>query len=146
MSDNFLIPLVSYIDERGFFRELLRASVLPDTFAQLSHSRMYQGTIKAWHYHRNQVDYWYIVSGVILAAICKLDADCHQSGDIHEWLLGEGQENVILRIPPMYAHGLKVLQGPADMIYMTSQEYDGTDEGRLHYQALNYDWEKKIIT
>src|SRR5438093_12960383 len=49
-------------DERGFFRELLRA---PDAFrahdfGQLSHSLMHTGVVKAWHVHRQQTDWWYV--------------------------------------------------------------------------------------
>jgi dTDP-4-dehydrorhamnose 3,5-epimerase len=138
--------LVTHPDTRGFFREILRASdeIMTD-FGQLSHSMMYTGTIKAWHYHKQQTDLWYVAAGVILAAVCQLDAGQHPISEVYEYGLGDNAPGRVLCIPPGWAHGLKVLQGPAHLIYVTSREYDPDDEGRLPYDALAYDWFKQDI-
>jgi dTDP-4-dehydrorhamnose 3,5-epimerase len=59
--------LVTHLDERGFFREIIRTTddFFADGFGQWSHSLMYQGVIKAWHIHEKQVDWWYVASGVL---------------------------------------------------------------------------------
>ena len=64
--------LKSHGDDRGFFREIVRKT---DTFfheggfAQWSHSKMVKDTVKAWHYHHIQYDWWYIGMGQIEAVL-----------------------------------------------------------------------------
>jgi dTDP-4-dehydrorhamnose 3,5-epimerase len=40
------------------------------------------------------------------------------------------------------AHGYKVLNGPAHLLYITSRVYDPNDEGRLPHDdaRIGYDW------
>lgn len=159
-----LIPLVTHTDERGYFREILKAGQLPK-FGQWSMSYMYSDIIKAWHCHLHQSDYWFCVSGVIKAVVC----DLRESINMHffngakaavegynfrpylskiescEYILGDNQPPQVLVIPPGVAHGLKVLQGPAILMYITSEEYNPDDEGRIPYDALGYDWDKRVI-
>jgi len=66
-----LIPLATHADERGFFREVLRTTDI-ESFGQLSWSSMYHGTIKAFHIHSVQYDYWFCPIGVIKAVLCDL--------------------------------------------------------------------------
>ena len=156
-----LIPLVTHNDERGYFREILKSSQLPK-FGQWSMSWMTHGTIKAWHIHQQQTDYWYVVSGVVKAVICDLREQKVLLGWIFgegvaswgnsklypepmEYLLGDNQPPQVLVIPPGVAHGLKVLQGPAVLMYITSEEYNPEDEGRIPYNSLGYNWDERII-
>jgi dTDP-4-dehydrorhamnose 3,5-epimerase len=142
--------LTTYNDTRGFFREIIRENdpLFREGFGQWSHSLMYTGTIKAWHYHRVQTDLWYIAAGVVLAAVCKLKYGSlgpSQNSEVFEFILGDGQEAKLLRIPPNWAHGLKVLQGPAHLLYITSHIYNPEDEHRIAYNDLGYDWDKRDI-
>ena len=66
--DVIIKELVSHGDERGFFREIVRCTddVFKDAkFGQLSHSHMIKNTVKAWHYHNIQFDFWYIPTGLV---------------------------------------------------------------------------------
>jgi dTDP-4-dehydrorhamnose 3,5-epimerase len=150
-----LIPLRTHIDERGFFREVLRIGDI-EAFGQWSHSVMYSGepVIKAWHIHRKQTDYFYCPIGVIKVVLVDMNGlETSQYvynvyGREHkpiEFLLGDNQSPQVLVIPPGVAHGLKVLQGPAHLFYITSREYDPADEGRIPFDALGYDWFKQDI-
>lgn len=134
-----LIQLKTHLDERGYFREILKARQLPK-FGQWSMSYMHTGTIKAWHIHQVQTDYWFVVSGVVKAVVCN-----PETKEIREFLLGDNQPGVALVIPPGVAHGLKVLQGPAILMYITSEEYNPADEGRIPFDSLGYDWFKQDI-
>ena len=151
-----LIPLTTHTDERGFFREVLRITDI-ESFGQLSWSVMYQPVIKAFHIHKVQWDYWLVPIGVIKAVLIDLrwfdykriysdllalKASSHKPV---EYLLGDNQPAQVLRIPPGVAHGLKVLQGPAHLFYVTSHVYNPDDEGRIPYDALGYDWHKVEI-
>jgi dTDP-4-dehydrorhamnose 3,5-epimerase len=64
--------LVTHADERGFFREIIRVGdeFFNEGFAQWSHSLMFDGVIKAWHFHNIQTDWWYVVSGVLRVGLC----------------------------------------------------------------------------
>lgn len=143
-----LIPLVTHNDERGFFREILKSNQIIK-FGQWSMSYMVQDTIKAFHFHRLQYDYWFVPSGIIKAVLVDIsetqDNNTSSYGDTEEYILGDNQPPQVLVIPPGVAHGLKVLQGPAVLMYLTSEPYNPQDEGRLGYNELGYDWFKRDI-
>ena len=46
--------LKTHSDERGYFRELIRVTddFFAEGFGQWSHSLMFNGVTKAWHYHK----------------------------------------------------------------------------------------------
>lgn len=136
--------LTTHTDERGHFREVVRASddILAEGFAQWSHTMSYQGVAKAWHVHQRQVDWWYVAVGVIKTALYDTRTDSPTHGELQELLMGEGQPSIVLKIPPGVAHGYRVLKGPAHVFYIVSNEYDGTDEGRIPHDdpQIGYDW------
>ncbi len=140
-----LKELKTYNDERGFFREIIRVSdpIFPEGFGQWSHTMSFQGVAKAWHVHQRQVDWWYVAVGTVKAALYDTRPDSPTYGELQEVMLGEGFPPVVLKIPPGVAHGYRVLNGPAHVFYITSNEYDGTDEGRIPHDdpQIGYDWE-----
>lgn len=136
--------LKTFPDERGFFRELLRADdpFLAEGFGQWGLSRMYQGVIKAWHLHKLQTDWWYAASGVLRVGLFDLREGSPTRGATMDFLMGDNQEPRILKVPPGVAHGCKVVQGPADLFYITSRVYDPKDELRIPHDdpAIGFDW------
>ena len=57
-------PLKVLLDDRGAFMELLREDdPFYTRFGQSNFSITYPGVVKAWHYHNQQDDLWFIVSG-----------------------------------------------------------------------------------
>ena len=137
-------PLVRHDDERGFFEEIIKISdgFFSEGFAQLSHSHMHDGVVKAWHIHKTQIDWWYVVSGVIKAVLFDTRITSQSHKQIEEYILGSGYTPAVLKIPPGVAHGLKVLAGPADLVYVTSSVYSPEEEGRIRYDdsLIGYDW------
>lgn len=138
--------LATHIDDRGFFREIIRKTddFFKEGFAQWSHSLMNKGVIKAWHFHKKQVDWWYLASGLALVALHDMRENSPTRGATLEFLLGDGQPPRVVKIPPMVAHGCRVLQGPSNLFYVTSQIYDPADEGRIPHDdpKIGYDWLK----
>ncbi len=136
--------MVTHTDERGFFREILRVSdpILAEGFAQWSHTKSYTGVAKGWHVHQKQVDWWYLAVGVIKVALYDTRPDSSTHGELMEFMMGEQYGAKLVKIPPGVAHGYRVLEGPAHLFYIVSQEYDGTDEGRLAHDdpEIGYDW------
>lgn len=141
-----LKDLVTHTDERGFFREIIRVtdSFFGEGFGQFSHSLMYPGTAKAWHIHKNQVDWWYVPIGVLKVALHDLREGSPTKGETMELFLGENQPARVLRIPPGVAHGCKAIGGVAHLFYITSMTYDPKEEGRIPHddKAIGYDWVK----
>ena len=135
--------LVTHRDQRGFFRELIRVSdEFFSEFGQWSQSIMYEGVIKAWHFHRKQTDWWYVSHGVLKVALHDLREDSPTFRVTQDFLMGEHQEPIVVAIPPGVAHGCKVVSGPAGLFYVTSSIYDPKDEGRLGHDdpLIGYDW------
>lgn len=137
--------LVTHNDDRGFFREVLRHTddiFTGSLFAQWSHSYKHEGYYtEEFHFHRYQTDWWYVPVGVMRVVLCELrHSTTHyrveRISDYTE-IVTTGEE--FIKIPPMTAHGLKVLEGPAHLFYVTDKIYNPADEGRI---KLDYDWLK----
>jgi dTDP-4-dehydrorhamnose 3,5-epimerase len=134
--------LTTHPDSRGFFREIIRDSdpFFAHSFGQVSQSMKVQGYYTPeFHIHRNQTDWWFVPFGLLRAVLCDRRHSQDGEQNFEEYLLGDGQPPVVLKIPPGVAHGLKVIEGPAHLLYITSAEYDPADEGRI---VLDYDWLK----
>jgi dTDP-4-dehydrorhamnose 3,5-epimerase len=138
--------LVTHVDERGFFREIIRVSddFFKEGFGQWSHSLMYQGVTKAWHLHQVQIDWWYVGLGVLKIALHDTRPESSTFRETMDFLMGENQPARVLRIPPGVAHGCKCISGPAHLFYITSKIYNPSDEGRILYDdpVVGYDWLK----
>lgn len=136
--------LATHADERGFFREVIRATdpFFKEGFGQWSHTLTYQGVAKAWHIHQHQIDWWYVPIGAIKVGLADRREGSPTYGELMEVLLGENQPAKVLKIPPGVAHGYRVLQGPAHVFYITSNVYNPADEGRIPHDdpSIGYDW------
>jgi dTDP-4-dehydrorhamnose 3,5-epimerase len=164
--------LQSHGDDRGFFREIIRntddffansselssntesnfaqsnfaqSNFAQSNFAQWSHSRMVKHTIKAWHYHHKQTDWWYICGGHARVGLIDNREESKTYGKIVDFIMGDDTEDsqiVCVKIPPGVLHGCRVLSESANLLYITSQIYDPKDEGRIPFNAseINFDW------
>lgn len=147
--------LQSHGDDRGFFREIIRNtdaffqdfsnSSSQILFAQWSHSRMVKNTIKAWHYHHKQTDWWYICGGHARVGLIDHREESETYGKVIDFIMGDDSEDsqiVCVKIPPGVLHGCRVLSESANLLYITSQTYDPKDEGRIPFNAseINFDW------
>jgi dTDP-4-dehydrorhamnose 3,5-epimerase len=140
--------LIRHPDERGYFEEIIRKSddFFAEGFAQLSHSFMMQGVVKAWHVHVAQVDWWFCTTGKIKAALYDTRTDSPTYKELNELILADVPDNIVVKIPPGVAHGMKVLEGPCHFVYATSQVYDPKEEGRIPFddKEIGYDWVQGI--
>ena len=138
--------LSTHTDERGFFREIIRVSdnFFTEGFGQWSHSLMFEGVIKAWHFHNIQTDWWYVVDGVLRVGLCDMRPDSPSFKQTMDFLMGDHQPARVLKIPPGVAHGCKTVQGPVNLLYMTSHVYNSDDEIRIAHDdpEIGFDWLK----
>lgn len=136
--------LVRHKDERGFFEELIRIKdpFFSEGFGQLSRSTMHTGVVKAWHVHKTQIDWWYVVVGTIKTALYDQREASLTFRQLDTYILGEDGQDIVLKIPSGVAHGIKVLKGPCELIYITSGVYNKEEEGRIAYDdsSIGYDW------
>jgi dTDP-4-dehydrorhamnose 3,5-epimerase len=133
--------LTTHADERGFFREVIRETDgFFDHFGQWSHSMMRAGTAKAWHIHRRQTDWWYVI-GALKVALHDLRPESSTRGETMELLMGDCYGSTCLKIPPGVAHGCRALE-QTHLLYVTSTVYDAADEGRIPHDdpSIAYDW------
>ena len=125
-------------DERGAFRELWRASQMPDArFVQANVSTSAAGVLRGLHYHRRQDDYWIVASGRAFVALVDVRPLLHGTGtqSIVETRELSADEWVV--IPTGVAHGFLALE-PLELIYLVTNEYDGTDE-------LGFAWDDPAV-
>jgi dTDP-4-dehydrorhamnose 3,5-epimerase len=143
-----LKPFPLWPDDRGYFLEVARMGQgLPAGFSsgstQVSAALSYPGTIKAFHYHRRQTDFWVPAMGMFQVALVDFRSESKTFGRKNTLFVGSLRPWHIL-IPPGVAHGYKVIStDPAMLVYITDQLYDPSDEGRIPYDdsAIRYDWE-----
>jgi dTDP-4-dehydrorhamnose 3,5-epimerase len=139
-----LKPLVTHSDERGFFREIARNTegIVREDWAQISHSLMHQGVVKAWHVHPTQIDWWYVPVGDLKVALYDAREGSATRGELQELFLGEHYAAQLLKVPAGVAHGCRVIGGTAHLIYLTSSIYNPQEEGRIPHDdpAIGYDW------
>ncbi|MCC6934013.1 MAG: dTDP-4-dehydrorhamnose 3,5-epimerase family protein [Deltaproteobacteria bacterium] len=154
--DVVIKPLKTHADDRGFFREIIRNTddIFCGPFAQWSHSKMAVNTVKAWHYHHIQYDWWYIAMGQAHIVLYDLRVESSTFGQKLEFDLGDtdyGQDvlSAVVRIPPGVAHACKALVNNTHLLYVTSETYNPNDEGRYPYndKLFDHNWgnEEELI-
>lgn len=147
MIDGIVInKLQTHSDNRGFFREIFR---FPTNFenipvGQVSHSFVKEGVIKAWHGHLNQHQWNYVVSGQIKVVLIDNRKESITYKNTIEFNAGEYENPVSYYFPPGVLHGYKCIEGPMQIIYITSGVYDLSDEIRIAQEEFEniYNWAK----
>jgi dTDP-4-dehydrorhamnose 3,5-epimerase len=110
---------------------------------QVSAALSYPGTIKAFHYHLKQTDYWAPSLGMFQVVLVDLRSDSPTFGKRNTLYVGQLRPWQIL-IPPGVGHGYKIIgNDPAMLVYVTNRFYDPSDEGRITHihKGIHYDWE-----
>ena len=103
---------------------------------------IFDGVIKAWHYHKIQTDCWYVCSGVLRVGLCDIREGSATYKQTMDFLMGDNQPPCVLKIPPGVIHGCKTIQGPVHLLYITSHIYNQQDEYRITYNdpQIDFDW------
>ena len=116
-----LIPLRRFEDDRGWFLETRRDSLLPEPMVQTNVSFSHRGVIRGLHYHeRGQNDLFVCLSGTARVVVLDRESGETMSEDI-------GDDNpVALYVPGRHAHGFEAL---TDVLfcYHVTEEYDPAD-------------------
>ncbi len=143
-----ITPYPLWPDDRGYFLEVIRIGQGPAGYfapetTQVSAALSYEGTIKAFHYHLHQTDFWVPSSGMFQVGLVDLRKGSPTHGVRNTLYVGELRPWQIV-IPPGVGHGYKVIGAkPGMLVYVTNQIYNPADEGRIAYNEphIAYDWE-----
>jgi dTDP-4-dehydrorhamnose 3,5-epimerase len=142
-----------FSDDRGFFAELLRVDD-PffggsfSGFGQTAITMSYPGVIKAFHWHRNQDDAWFVARGMAQVVLHDLREDSPTKGTTEVYYMGE-HNPILLVIPRGLAHGYRVLGNePVYLMYHVTQPYNprDPDEHRIAHDdpGIGFDWTTKM--
>jgi dTDP-4-dehydrorhamnose 3,5-epimerase len=135
-------------DERGWLMEILRVDDrdLFTKFGQVYVSATYPGVVKAWHYHRRQVDNFACISGMVKLVLIDTRDDSPTRGAVNEFFLGS-QNPTLVQVPNLVYHGWKCISTDMSLVVNVPNEpydYKEPDEYRLEpHGALPYDWTRK---
>jgi dTDP-4-dehydrorhamnose 3,5-epimerase len=137
--------LVTYPDDRGYLREVLRDDDgLLTQFGQTVVTKTYPGVIKAFHWHQRQDDLWYVAAGMARVVLYDRRPDSPTRGETQIVFAGEDNPVLIL-IPAGIAHGYQALGNqPVLLFYTVTRCYDPADpdEERIPYDdpEIGFDW------
>ncbi len=135
-------------DERGRLMEMLRADdEIFMRFGQVYMTTAYPGAVKAWHYHKKQVDNFVVVKGMMKVVLYDGRESSSTFREINEFFLGE-HNPILLQIPAYVYHGFKCISEREAMVINCPTEvyrYQDPDEYRLppHGGEIPYDWSRK---
>lgn len=135
-------------DERGWLTEILRADEtdLFTKFGQVYMSATYPGVVKAWHYHKQQVDNFVCITGMVKLVLIDTRVSSPTSGAVNEFFLGT-QNPTLVQVPNLVYHGWKCISTDVAMVINVPTEpysYADPDEFRLApHDTLPYDWTRK---
>lgn len=122
--------LKKYIDERGFFAEIMRGDweIFSDGILQANLSVTRPTVVRAWHKHiKGQIDHFVVIRGAL--KICAYDDETQEMFEV----VSTGDTPQIVKVPGHYWHGFKVVGNePACLVYFVNRlySYDEPDELR----------------
>lgn len=148
-----IIPLKNSVGEDGDFSELMRLTngeleAIPSfKVAQINRSKIFPGTVKAWHLHLKQDDIWHVVpSGHLLVGLWDIRQNSPTHGSVMRLSLGSGNSYLVY-IPRGVAHGASNVSGKdVELLYFVNQQFDinNPDEHRIPWNAQGEDfWKAK---
>ena len=131
LSGPVLLAPAVHGDERGFFLETFRESMLADLgvagFVQDNHSRSRKGIVRGMHFQPGQAKLVRCARGSMLDVIVDIRVGSPQFGHWEGFTLDD-VEHRQLYVPDGFAHGFCVLSELADVTYKVSTYYDPSAE------------------
>ena len=146
--DVLLIEPTIHRDERGFFLESFRASILAEhgvthPFVQDNHARSQAGTLRGLHFQTapGQAKLLRCTRGRIWDVAVDIRPE---SASFGSWVAFEldAQDYRMLYIPVGFAHGYAALEDDTEVQYKCSNYYDGSTEAGIAFDDpdVNVSW------
>lgn len=127
--DVILVELQVFADERGYFMETYQRREFHENgidtdFIQDNHSLSRQGTLRGLHYQvtHAQGKLVRVTAGEVFDVCVDLR---RRSKTFGRWVAVElsAESNRQVWIPPGFAHGFYVMNGPAEVLYKVTESY-----------------------
>ena len=130
-------------DIRGFFREIFRPDEINHKIKikQISHSFIKKNIIKAWHIHKKQFQWNYLLKGEIKVTLFDLRKNSKTFRNTETFKISENNNKIVYFFPPGVAHGYITKNNENHMIYGTSGYYNIKEEYKVKpskIEILNY--------
>jgi dTDP-4-dehydrorhamnose 3,5-epimerase len=144
-----LIELLPFRDDRGVFMELYKYSDFARTgikecFLQDNYSRSARNVLRGLHYQKNPMAQGKLVR-CLKGRIFDVVVDIRKGSPTYRHWIGlelSDKKNLMLYVPPAFAHGFVVLSNSAEVIYKCTKEYDpDSDRGIIWNDSeIRIDW------
>ncbi len=138
-----VLPLKSHRDDRGSLTEVYRRQWLGSgrEIVQSNLSVSAAGVLRGLHFHREQADYWVVLSGTAFVGLFDLRESSPTRGRKAELRIDADAQPVGLYLPPGVAHGFYA-ETEVRLLYLVDRAYDGTDEFGLAWDDpdVGIDW------
>ena len=99
--------------------------------------------IRAWHAHKYEAKYVYVITGAALLAAVKIDNWNEPSKDLEmeRFVLSEKKPGLLF-IPAGYAHGYKTLVADTKIMFFSTVRLDKSIDDDYRYEAYYWNpWE-----
>ena len=136
-------------DERGFFVETYKHSEfmtggIPEHFVQDNHSRSSHGVLRGLHYQKHPKAQGKLIR-CIEGRIFDVAVDIRiGSPSFGKWVGIElsDENNLMLYVPPGFAHGFLTTSGSAEIQYKCTEEYSPADDRGVIWNdpVINITW------
>lgn len=150
-----IVELKNFVTEDGYFIDVAHfkngiLEIFPDAnfeVKQVNLSKSMANSVKAWHFHNNQEDVWFVPpDSKLLVGLVDLRENSPTKDVKMRIVMGEGLTK-LLYIPREVAHGYRNLKNSDSfIIYLVNNIYNSKepDEKRLSWDYFGKDfWEIK---
>ncbi|BCB97300.1 dTDP-4-dehydrorhamnose 3,5-epimerase [Dissulfurispira thermophila] len=144
-----LIEPKIFEDNRGFFMEIYKYSDfskfgIRESFVQDNYSKSAKDVLRGLHYQKNPMAQGKLVrcfKGEIFDVVVDIRKDSPTYSQWISIILSE-ENNLMLYIPPVFAHGFVVLSDYAEVVYKCSKEYSPDHEKGIIWNDpdINIKW------
>ena len=149
--DLFLIQNISFKDNRGYFKEIIREEKIKRKFPFLVMSFSKRNVIRGLHLQKikSQGKFVSVIKGKIFDVAVDLRKNSKTFGQYFQCTLSEKNSKSIF-IPPGFAHGFQALEKENYIIYSCTEYRHSQSEKVIKFndKELNIKWpsKKKIIS
>lgn len=141
-------PLKVVPDDRGRLMEILRVDdPIFEGFGQVYVTTAHPGVVKAWHYHKLQMDHWVCLVGRARVGLYDSREGSASFGRVNEFLMTP-EDPFLLKIPVGVYHGFKGAAPAGETMIMNiptvPYNYAVPDEYRAdpYDPSIPFDWKK----
>ncbi len=147
--DLFLIKNISFKDNRGYFKELIRENVINKKFPFLVMSFSKKNVIRGLHIQtiNSQGKFISVLKGKIFDVVIDLRKNSKTFGRVYKFVLSE-KNNTSIYVPPGFAHGFQALENENYIVYSCTKYRNKKSETTIKFddKDLNIKWPiKKFI-